>query len=197
MSDDARVKWDAIYSGKAGEPGAPSRVLAENRHLLPAGGEALELACGLAGNAVLLAGLGLRTRAWDISAVAAERVAAYARQHGLPLESEARDLLQHPPAPESCDVIVVAHFLDRALIPHIIAALRPGGLVFYQTFTRSRVSDAGPGNPEFRLAENELLALFSGLQLLVYREEGRVGDIGQGFRDEAMIVARKPGAAPA
>ena len=134
-------------------------------------------------------------RAWDISAVAAERVAAYARQHGCRSKAGARSA-----AVSACAGELRRHrrlFLDRALIPHIVAALRPGGLVFYQTFTRSRVSDAGPGNPEFRLAENELLSLFAGLQLLVYREEARVGDLGQGFRDEAMIVARKPAAAAA
>lgn len=191
--EDARAKWDAIYNDKAQVPGAPSRVLAENRHLLPAAGEALELACGLAGNAVLLARHGLRTRAWDISAVAIERVAQYARAQGLPLECEARDLLQRPPAPASCDVIAVAHFLDRGLFPHILAALRPGGRLFYQTFTRTRVTGTGPGNPEFRLADNELLRLCAGLEILVYREEGLAGDLGQGLRDEAMIVARRPG----
>ena len=44
---------------------------------------------------------------------------------------------------------------------------------------------------EFRLAEQELLHLFSGLQVLFYREEGCVGNLQQGFRDEAMLIARK------
>lgn len=192
--EDARGKWDAIYSGKSGGmPGNPSRALLENRHLLPAAGDALELACGHAGNAVLLARQGLRTQAWDISTVATDRVAEYARAHGLPLTAEARDLMRDPPPPSTWDVVAVAHFLDRDLFPHIVAALRPGGLLFYQTFTRARIGDAGPSNPEFRLAAGELLALCSGLEVLVYREEGLVGDLGQGLRDEAMIVARRPG----
>ncbi|MCC6302274.1 MAG: class I SAM-dependent methyltransferase [Gammaproteobacteria bacterium] len=190
MSED-REKWDAIYSRKTGFPGAPSRVLAENIHLLPVAGAALEIACGLAGNAVLLAERGLDTRAWDISPVAIEQVNRYARERGLPLTGEACDVMERPPAPASCDVIVVAHFLDRALIPHLVGALRRGGLLFYQTFTRTRVTDAGPGNPEFRLADNELLGLFSPLRLLVYREEGRVGALDRGLRDEALIVAQK------
>jgi hypothetical protein len=33
--------------------------------------------------------------------------------------------------------------------------------------------------------------MFSALQVLVYREEGKAGDISRGFRDEAMMVARK------
>ena len=67
------------------------------------------------------------------------------------------------------------------------------GLIYYQTFTRQRVSDRGPQRAEFRLADQELLQLFSGLQVLFYGEEGCVGDIRKGFRDEAMLVARKQG----
>lgn len=189
--NEARKKWDTVY-GDGGVPGRPSRVLVENRHLLPSRGDALEIACGLGGNAVLLAGQGLATRAWDLSGVAMARLADYGRAHGLPLECEARDVVANPPPPLSCDVVVVAHFLDRTLIPHIARALRPGGLVFYQSFTLARVTDTGPSNPDFRLADNELLALFAGLRVLVYREEGRTGDLGQGFRDEALIVAQKP-----
>jgi SAM-dependent methyltransferase len=189
MSD--REKWDAVYSQKSGFPGAPARVLAENLHLLPPGGDALEIACGLAGNAVLLAGRGFDTRAWDISAVATDQVTAYGKARGLPLLGEARDVTTDPPPPDSCDVIVIAHFLDRALVPHLVAALRRGGLLFYQTFTRTRVTDAGPGNADFRLADGELLALFAALKPLVYREEGRVGALDQGLRDEALLVAQR------
>jgi SAM-dependent methyltransferase len=190
---DPREKWNAIYQEGPELPAKPSRVLTENLHLLPARGEALEIACGLGGNAVLLAEQGLTTTAWDISSVAADRLAEYARSRGLPLRSQARDVVSEPPAAASFDVIIVAHFLDRALIPHIVKALRPAGLVFYQSFTMVRVTETGPSNPDFRLGENELLRLFSGFRVLAYREEGRVGDLGQGFRDEAMIVAQKPG----
>lgn len=188
--DDSRKKWDAIYRQRAAFPGAPSRVLVENSHLLPGGGDALEIACGLAGNAVLLAERGFVTRAWDISAVAIDRLSAYARERGLPLTGEARDATACPPPPAAYDIVVIAHFLDRGLIPHLIRTLRRDGVLFYQTFTRTRVTDAGPGSEEYRLADNELLRLFSPLRILVYREEGRVGDLGRGLRDEAMIVAQ-------
>jgi hypothetical protein len=88
-------------------------------------------------------------------------------------------------------VIVVSHFLDRSLAPAIIAALRPGGLLFYQTFSRVAVTDRGPEDPAFRLAENELLELFKPLKVRIYREEGRLGDTSQGWRDIAMLVAEK------
>ncbi len=189
--EDPRTRWDAIYSKGQGVPSNPSRVLEENAHLLPASGDALEIACGLAGNAVMLARAGFRTRAWDISPVVVAQINDYAREHGLPLEGEARDMTKAPPDPGSCDVVIVAHYLERGIIPAIIAALRPGGLAFYQTFTRTKVSCTGPSNPDFLLADGELRELFADLELLVYREEGRIGDTARGFRDEAMVVARK------
>jgi len=193
MSDEVRQKWDAIYgdAGGAGKPSHAARVLAENDHLLPVRGRALEVACGRGGNALLLARSGLETHAWDISAVAVESLQAEASRQALVIHGEARDIMQQPPAPASFDVIVVSHFLERGLIPLLQQGLRPDGLLFYQTFTRTRVSDNGPSNPEFRLADNELLGLCADMQVLVYREEGRVGDIERGFRDLALIVARR------
>lgn len=191
MSEDIREKWDSKYREAGAEQGVAVEVLTENLHLLPRQGKALELACGLGANALLLSAHGLETHAWDLSAVAIERLKVIAGGRGLRLQGEARDVMQNPPPPDSFDVIVVSYFLDRALIPHIQKALRPDGLLFYQTFTRTRVSDAGPQNPDFRLADNELLQLFSAMRILVYREEGRVGDLQRGLRDEAYIVAQK------
>ena len=96
-----------------------------------------------------------------------------------------------PPLPNSYDLIVVTHFLDRSLAPLLMDALRPNGLLFYQTFTRTCVREGGPTNPGFRLADNELLSLFSPLHLIVYREEGRIGDLEKGFRNEALFVGKK------
>jgi len=190
MSDDMRAKWDARYRD-AGGRGQPASVLAENTHLLPERGRALDMACGLGSNALLLAERGLSVEAWDLSPVAIERLNADGGERGLPLQASVRDVVAEPPPPGGFDVIVVAHFLERGLCPAISAALRPGGLLFYQTFTRARVTDTGPGNPAFRLDHNELLHLFADLSLVVYREEARIGKLTRGFRDQAMLVAQK------
>ena len=58
----------------------------------------------------------------------------------------------------------------------MIAALKPGGLLFYQTFVKAKVDDSGPDCADFLLDENELLQMFvPPLLLRVYREEGRLG----------------------
>lgn len=193
-SSDTQKKWDAIYQKADEGEYAAVRVLQENRHLLPASGCALELACGMAANAIFLAQQGLATTAWDISEVVIERLKTSPAIEGLEMTFEARDIVQQPPPAASFDVIVVSYFLDRTLIPHIKRALKPAGLIFYQTFTQTYVNEGGPRSRDFRLADNELLQLFDDYQILVYREEGRVGETAQGYRNEALMVAQKPAA---
>jgi tellurite methyltransferase len=185
-----RVKWNQRYAQTDRMP-SPAVVLTANAHLLPASGRALDLACGLGANALFLAERGLDTTAWDLSAVAIDRLAAEATARSLRLDLAVCDVEAHPPAPSSFDVIVVSHFLERVLMPAIAAALRPSGVLFYQTFAREAVSDCGPSNPDFRLETNELLRLFQGLTVRVYREEGRLGDLSRGTRDLAMLVAQR------
>ncbi len=184
--------WDERHRAAQTVP-RPAQVLLDWPHLLPSGGQALDLACGLGGNALWLAERGFRVSAWDLSPVAIERLSALAADRGLTLETEVRDLTARPPGPSRFDLIVVTHFLDRGLAPAIAAALRPGGLLYYQTFNRESVSARGPSNPAYRLASNELLELFRGLVVRVYRDEGRIGDTSRGLRDLAQLVAQRPG----
>jgi SAM-dependent methyltransferase len=158
---------------------------------LPQQGSALELACGLGGNALLLASHGLDTKAWDISDVAINKLQAYVKKMNVALFAEIRDVVVDPPETHSFDVIVVSHFLDRSLAPQLVSALNPGGLLFYQSFIQDAVSLCGPQKTAYRLRSNELLSLFASLKVLVYREEARVGDINRGFRDEALFVGLK------
>ena len=184
-------KWDTRYRNATPTVEAAA-VLRDNVHLLPPSGRALDLACGLGGNAILLAQHGLDTQAWDLSPVAIERLQVTAQDKGLHnLTASVRDVEHAWPEPNSFNVITVSFFLSRDMCPALIAALKPDGLLFYQTFTRTKVSDCGPSNPEFRLADDELLTLFAPLQVLVYREEGTTGDTSHGFRDQAMLVAKK------
>ena len=183
-------RWDNRYRDM-GLPGAPATVLLENAHLLPRHGTALDLACGLGANALLLAEQGLTTHAWDISPVAIDKLRHIADERGLPVIGEVKDALREAIPPMRFDVVVVAHYLERALTRPLIDALKPGGLLFYQTFTATAVNNEGPERPEWRLADGELLTMFTPLRALVYREEGRIGDLERGFRNKALLVAVK------
>jgi len=170
---------------------APSQVLRDYLYLLPTQGTALDLACGLGANALLLARQGLETWAWDYSTEAIQQLREMASMQQLVIHSEIRDVVIYPPLPASFDVIIVSRFLDRNLAPVLVNALKPDGLLFYQTFTLVSPDHKGPKNPIYRLAENELLNLFRPLRIVIYREEGVLGEVSQGFRNEAMLVGQK------
>ena len=187
----AQKKWDARYQQHDGNWPAAADVLTQNQHLLPDSGKALDLACGLGANALLLAEAGLTVTAQDVSSVVIGKLQLTARKLALQINAEVRDVLITPPAAAQYDVIVVSYYLERALAPAIMHALKPGGVLFYQTWCRQKVADKGPTNPDYLLADNELLTLFAGLKLRVYREEALLGDKSQGFRNVAMLVAER------
>ena len=184
------AKWNKKFAEHTCEATAACDVLADNQHLLPTNAKALDFACGLGGNAVLLAELELETHAWDISRVALDKLDHYAKVRKLNISTYERDVEIYPPEPHSFDVIVVSNFLHRPSFSKLIKALRKDGLLFYQTFTANKVTDIGPTNPDFLLGKNELLELCIELEILVYREEGMQGNTASGFRNQAMIVAK-------
>ena len=190
VAGDTASKWNARYAFAG--PGVPpaAEVLTRHSRWLPtraddgaAGAplDALDLACGLAGNGEWLGARGFRVTAWDLSekAIAAVR----ARPGSRVARAAVRDVVREPPAPRSFDAVVVARFLDRSLCPAIAEALRPGGVLFYQTFT------AGLSNPDFLLGPNELLDLFPTLSVCAYREP--LPPTGPEGRAEAMLVGRR------
>ncbi len=186
MTQVDQDKWNKRYQQNSLEPRA-ARVLMDNLHLLPRQGSALDLACGLGGNALLLAERGLSVEAWDLSPVAIDKLTHQARD--LPIQARTVDINVTSLPVNQFDVIVVSYFLERRLAPAIIDALRPNGLLFYQTFNQNQCG-RGPTNPAWRLQDNELLRLFKPLSVRYYREEGMTGD-AQAIRDEALLVAQK------
>jgi tellurite methyltransferase len=167
-----------------------AEVLTENSFLLPETGTALDLACGLGGNAVFLAQQGLAVTAWDISSLAIEKLTAYASQQGLDINACEKNITNQSLPKSSYDVITVSRFLDRSLSDAIIGALKPDGLLFYQTFTREKINASGPNNPRFLLSRNELLRLFSPLTVVYYRENRACGNIQKGLRNEAQYIGQ-------
>lgn len=190
MNSDQQ-KWDRIYAERSPDTAQVSDVLYQNKHLLPQKGDALDLACGLGANALFLAEKGLNVTAWDISSVAISSLIQTAERKSISIQAEVRDVIVQPLPQEQFDVIIVSHFLAREMNAALIAALKPGGLLFYQTYCRQKDPDIGPKNTDYLLADNELLNLFSGLKVRIYREESMLGDTQVGWRNQAMLVAEK------
>jgi 2-polyprenyl-3-methyl-5-hydroxy-6-metoxy-1,4-benzoquinol methylase len=184
-------KWDEIYTKQEYLSLTAATVLAEHTFLLPETGTALDLACGLGANALLLAEWGLDVQAWDISSVAIEKLKIQAREKGLEVTAKQVAIQKNVLPENSFDVIVITRFLDRSLSREIIAALKSGGLLFYQTYTLQKITDSPPHNPDFLLAENELLSLFSPLKVIFYQEHGLVGYMEYGERNEALFIGQK------
>jgi SAM-dependent methyltransferase len=166
----------------------PTRWLLEHEHLLPEQGDALDVACGTGRNAFWLARRGLQTLALDRDADAVRFVEDEARRLGLPLSAEVRDLERGAaPWPTGAfDVIVVVHYLHRPLFPLLEAALRPGGLLVYETFTRGQAERGRPTNPAFLLEPGELRELVHPLEIVVEREGDFEGKL------LASVIARRP-----
>lgn len=188
--DELLNKWNSRHA-QAEDLGRVAAVLEQNIHLARPGCRALDLACGRGANALFMAAAGLRVSAWDLSPVAIDRLDKAAASAGLPIQTAVRDVIADPPEPGSFDLILVSFFLERSLAPAIAEALRPGGLLFYQTYSQAAVSDEGPSSERFRLEDNELLGLFPRLRVRVYREERLLGDTGRGWRNMAMLVAER------
>jgi len=187
---DLQHKWNNIYQQQDVSNAQASIVLSRYSHLLPKQGKALDLACGLGGNAFLLAKHGLDVDAWDISSHVIEEINKHIPK-GTSINAEAMDISQATLKKNHYDVITVSRFLDRQLIPQLISALKPKGLIFYQTFTLDKAFPSGPTNPKFLLEKGELLSLFSSLKPIAYHEESNLGDINKGVRNEALLVAQR------
>lgn len=184
-------KWNTIYKERDIGDTSPAQVLQRNKHLLPAKGLALDVASGLGVNAIDMARCGLHVDALDISPIACKKLQYYADENRLPIHSQCVDLELWQGDKEKYDVILVSHYLQRGLETTLIKSLKPGGLLFYQTYTIDKPEGLGPSNPAFLLKVNELLEMFDCLQIHYYREDGQHGDLNQGDQGVAMLVAAK------
>lgn len=166
----------------------PCSWLVENADLLPREGRALDLACGGGRHAFLLAAIGLEVDALDRDSARTEAVRATAARAGLRVNARVVDLEtgSFDPGSSVYDLILVVHYLHRPLFPALLKALKPGGVLLYETFTVEQARHGKPTRPEFLLEPGELPRLLSGLEILRQREGEFEG------RFVAAVAARKP-----
>lgn len=70
--------------------------------------------------------------------------------------------------------VVVTNYLYRPLLPMLIDALAPGGVLIYETFAQGNERFGRPSNPDFLLRPGELLAAVGGRLQVVDYEHGEV-----------------------
>lgn len=71
--------------------------------------------------------------------------------------------------------VIVARYLHRPLLPWLVAALAPGGVLIHETFAVGQAAFGRPRNPDFLLRPGELLTACAGLTVRAY-EHGPVAE---------------------
>ncbi|MBY6188173.1 class I SAM-dependent methyltransferase [Marinobacter hydrocarbonoclasticus] len=156
---------------------------------LSSGSLVLDLACGYGRNGLALAREGHVVWFADRDAEALASIQTTLDAERLSGVTWHLDL-ENQPEPlgdRQFDAIVVCHYLHRPLLPALVSALRPGGLLIYETFTTDNRQFGRPNNPAFLLAPNELASAFASLTAIHYRE----GIWRNPDRATAQLIARK------
>ena len=94
---------------------------------------------------------------------------------------------------KSFSAIMVFRYLHRPLFEQIKTAIKPGGMIIYETFTEQQAQFGRPKNPDFLLKPKELIELFADWQIL-HSFEGTVNASQNSNTKQAIaqIVAVKP-----
>lgn len=160
----------------------------------------LDLACGEGRNGLNLVGNSINTVFADINGEALAKVELAVNR----LLNENKNLAKYwqvdfeqentqPLLQQSFNAILVFRYLHRPLFNQIKAAIKPGGMIIYETFTTQQAQFGRPKNSDFLLKPKELKQLFSGWKILHYFDgvitAANGGNVKQAI---AQIVAIKP-----
>ena len=163
LRDERMTAADANHASP--EPSAWVRRWAE---FIPRGGRVLDLATGSGRHTRLLAALGHPVEAVDRDADAMSRLDGLAGVRTRVADIEAGSW---PYPGEAFAGVVVANYLHRPLLPLLVAAVAPGGVLIYETFAAGNERFGRPANPDFLLEPGELLDAVRGrLRVLAYED---------------------------
>lgn len=136
--------------------------------LLGEAGTVLDVACGTGRHAVFFAQRGHVVKAVDRDPAALAALTSHPRIQPLQADIEA-GLWPYPG--QTFDAIIVANYLHRPLLPVLVDALAPGGVLIYETFARGNERFGRPSNPAFLLRPGELLEAVRGrLRVIAYED---------------------------
>lgn len=151
----------------------PSSWVVDHASLIPANGQVLDLACGKGRHTRYLLDLGCRVTAVDIDL---SSLTGLRGEPGLTLMQADLEGNPWPFGGQTFGGIVVTSYLHRPLLPAIVAAVAPDGVLIYETFARGNENYGRPANPDFLLKPGELLDAAAG--------ELTVIGYGHGYSDQ-------------
>jgi SAM-dependent methyltransferase len=167
---------------------AVSPWLVTHLDAIPRGRRVLDVACGRGRHARFMA-----SRGWDVTAIdrhegVLEALAADAA--GLPgvVTTRCVDLEAGPISLGSAafGAVLVFNYLHRPLMPSLVDAVEPGGVLVYETFITRQAERGRPTNPAFLLRPGELRTLVAPLDVVAEQE----GDIDGAWRASIVAVCR-------
>jgi len=165
--------WDERFrTGEYPSEPTPSPVLREYIDETSSQ-RALDVACGTGRNTVFLAEQGYEVDALDQSSEGLRITRENARKRGVDerinlIQTDAKEF-DYPE--DRYGVVTISFFRTLDRLGDIKAALKEGGLLFYQHHLRSEPpAKAGPSSDRYRFRSNELLHACLDLTVLYYEE---------------------------
>lgn len=190
MAHADAARWNQRYAkdGLNWQARRPRQLLTRFAHLLPESGLALDAAAGVALHGLFLAERGLHVVALDVSEVGLRLARESAQKRGVWLETAVLDLAQPWLPANYFDVIVNFRFLERATFPVYRQALKPGGLLFFETFVKI---DPQGEYPEHYLDPGELGAAFADFSIIHHGQTEILNSQSQPIKMTEQLIAQK------
>ena len=153
-------------------PQEPSPWVLRFAGRVPEGGPVLDLACGGGRHSRLFL-----ARRHAVTAIDRD-ISGIADLSGTPgLEALEADLENGSPFPlagRRFAGVIVTNYLYRPLLPALVAAVAPGGVLIYETFARGNERFGRPRNPDHLTRPGELLEAARGkLRVVAYASHRR------------------------
>jgi len=148
-------EWGVIVSDARGVP--PATWIIQWAGLVAPQGAVLDLAAGRGRHALFFAERGHKVTAVDRDV---SRLPAHPNIE--PLQADLEDGSPWPLVDRRFGAVVVTNYLYRPVMPHLLEAVAPGGVLLYQTFMVGNERFGRPSNPDHLLKDGELLELVRG-----------------------------------
>ena len=167
---------------------APSAWIRRWSHLVPAGADVLDVACGRGRHMRWFAQRGHPVVGVDRSHEAVEAAGDVGEALLADIECG-----PWPFTGRHFGAVIVTNYLWRPLLQTFVASVAAGGVLLYETFASGNETVGKPSRPDFLLQPGELLHACEGLRVVAYED----GFIEQPARFVQRVAAVRPAAGDA